>query len=62
MPHSTASYWRRNEREDLDDVVRGISHIKKLFIRGDFNYHIQYTPMEYNNVYGGLDLEGKNSK
>ncbi|KAK4716419.1 hypothetical protein R3W88_014757 [Solanum pinnatisectum] len=48
--------------EDLDDVVRGVSHIQKLFRRGDFNYHIEYTPMANNNVYRGLDLGDINSR
>ena len=43
-------------------MVRGVSHVKKLFIRGDFNYYIEYTPMKYNNVYGGLDLWDINSR
>ena len=31
--------------EDLDEVGGGVSNRKKLFIEGDFNGHIESTPM-----------------
>ena len=31
--------------EDLDEMGGGVSNTKKLFIEGDFNGHIESTPM-----------------
>ncbi|XP_009779201.1 uncharacterized protein [Nicotiana sylvestris] len=40
--------------EDLDKMVHGISHTKKLFIEGYFNCHIGATSRGYDNVHGGF--------
>ncbi|XP_060177756.1 uncharacterized protein LOC132607688 [Lycium barbarum] len=46
--------------EDLDEVVRGITHIEKLLIGGDFNGRIGSTlGGGYDDVHGGFGFEDK---
>lgn len=40
--------------EDLNEMIRGMPRIGKLFERGDFNRHIGSTPRSYDNVQGGF--------
>ncbi|XP_075088433.1 uncharacterized protein LOC107774782 [Nicotiana tabacum] len=44
--------------EDLDEVVRGISHTGKLFIGGDFNGYIGESAEGYGNVHDGKSDRG----
>ncbi|XP_070029060.1 uncharacterized protein [Nicotiana sylvestris] len=51
---------KRRFWEDLDEMVRGISHTEKLFIGGDFNCHIGGTPVGYDNVHDGFGFGDRN--
>uniref|UniRef100_A0A1S4ANC3 Craniofacial development protein 2-like n=1 Tax=Nicotiana tabacum TaxID=4097 RepID=A0A1S4ANC3_TOBAC len=51
---------KRRFWEDFDEMVRGIPHIKKLFIGGDFNGHIKATSEGYDDVYGGFGFGDRN--
>ncbi|XP_019261763.1 PREDICTED: uncharacterized protein LOC109239630 [Nicotiana attenuata] len=46
--------------EDLDEMLRGIPHIEKLFIGGDFNGHIGATFGAYDDVHGGFGFGDRN--
>ena len=48
--------------EDLDEVGGGVSNTKKLFIEGDFNGHIESTPMVCSDQYGGFNFRDKNEE
>nr|XP_016495505.1 PREDICTED: uncharacterized protein LOC107814580 [Nicotiana tabacum] len=41
---------KRHFWEDLDEVVRGILHIKKMLIGGDFNGHIRMASRGYDDM------------
>ncbi|XP_009603174.1 uncharacterized protein [Nicotiana tomentosiformis] len=45
---------KRRLWEELDGLVCGIPHTKKLFIGGDFNGQIGVTSRGYNGVHGGF--------
>ncbi|XP_055814200.1 uncharacterized protein LOC129883595 [Solanum dulcamara] len=47
--------------EDLDEVVRGIPSIEKIFIGGDFNGHICTTFNGFDDVHRGFGFGKKNS-
>ncbi|XP_009761624.1 uncharacterized protein [Nicotiana sylvestris] len=49
------SFW-----EDLNKMVRGISHTEKLFIGRDFNGHIGATSGGYDDVHDGFDFGDRN--
>nr|XP_016475491.1 PREDICTED: craniofacial development protein 2-like [Nicotiana tabacum] len=51
---------KRYFREDLDEMVHGISHTEKLFIGGDFNSHIGATSRGYDDVHGGFGFGDRN--
>nr|XP_016509726.1 PREDICTED: craniofacial development protein 2-like [Nicotiana tabacum] len=51
---------KRRFWEDLDEMVRGIPHIEKLFIGGDFNGHIGATSGGYDDVHGGFGFGDRN--
>lgn len=46
--------------EELERVVSGIPHTKKLFLGGDFNDHIGTTSRGYNDVNGNFDFGDTN--
>ncbi|XP_019229619.1 PREDICTED: craniofacial development protein 2-like [Nicotiana attenuata] len=46
--------------EDLDEMVRSIPHIEKLFIGGDFNGHIGASAGGYDDVHGGYGFGDRN--
>ncbi|XP_016498476.2 uncharacterized protein LOC107817202 [Nicotiana tabacum] len=47
---------KRQFWEYLDEVVRGIPHSDKIFIRRDFNSHIGETTRGYDDVHGEFDF------
>ncbi|XP_019246266.1 PREDICTED: craniofacial development protein 2-like [Nicotiana attenuata] len=49
------SFW-----EALDEVVRGIPPMEKLFIGGYFNGHIGSSAGDYGEVHGGFDFGDRN--
>ncbi|XP_009596163.1 uncharacterized protein [Nicotiana tomentosiformis] len=51
---------KRHFWEDLDEVMCGIPHTKKLFIGGDFNGNIGATSRGYNDVHGGFSFGVRN--
>ncbi|XP_019237560.1 PREDICTED: craniofacial development protein 2-like [Nicotiana attenuata] len=51
---------KRNFWEDLDEVVRGILHIEKQFIKGDFSGHIEETAGGYDVVHGRFNFGDRN--
>ncbi|XP_070001998.1 uncharacterized protein [Nicotiana sylvestris] len=46
--------------DDLDEMVRSIPHIEKLFIGGDFNGHIGASAGSYDDVHGGYGFGDRN--
>ncbi|XP_070057228.1 uncharacterized protein [Nicotiana tomentosiformis] len=46
--------------ENLDEVVRSIPPIEKLFIGGDFNGHVGETARGYDEVHGGFGFGDRN--
>uniref|UniRef100_A0A1S3ZZN9 Craniofacial development protein 2-like n=2 Tax=Nicotiana TaxID=4085 RepID=A0A1S3ZZN9_TOBAC len=48
--------------EDLDEMVRSIPHIKKLFIGRDFNAHIGASARGYDDVHGGYGFGDMNER
>ncbi|XP_070017192.1 uncharacterized protein [Nicotiana sylvestris] len=51
---------KRRFWKDLDEVVRGIPHTKKLIIGGDFNGHIGVTARGYDKVHSGFGFRVRN--
>nr|XP_016497201.1 PREDICTED: craniofacial development protein 2-like [Nicotiana tabacum] len=51
---------KRQFWEDLDEVVRGIPHIEKLFNGRDFNGHIGADARGYDNVHGRFGFGDQN--
>ncbi|XP_019251056.1 PREDICTED: uncharacterized protein LOC109229967 [Nicotiana attenuata] len=51
---------KRQFWEDLDELVRGIMHTDKIFIRRDFNGHIGETTRGYDDVHGGFGFGVRN--
>lgn len=45
---------------DLDEVMRGIPTIEKLFIVGDFNGHIKTSARGHDDVHEGFDFGDRN--
>ncbi|XP_021768527.1 craniofacial development protein 2-like [Chenopodium quinoa] len=50
---------KRQFWEDLDDVVQGVHHTKKLYIGGDLNGHVGASRDGYESVHGGFGYEGR---
>lgn len=48
--------------EVLDKVVYGMPSIEKIFIRGDFNGHIEALSIGYGNVRGGFSFGDRNDE
>ncbi|XP_055818548.1 uncharacterized protein LOC129887462 [Solanum dulcamara] len=46
--------------EDLDEVVRGIPSIEKIFTGGDFNGHISTSSDSFDDVHGGFGFGERN--
>lgn len=46
--------------EELDEVGRGIPHIEKTFMGGDFNGHTGSTLRGYDDVHGGFYFGDRN--
>ncbi|XP_016562802.1 uncharacterized protein LOC107861897 [Capsicum annuum] len=46
----------------LDEVVRGVPSLEKIFIGGDFNGHIGSLPIGYADVHGGFGFGVRNDK
>jgi len=51
----TSLFW-----EELDEVVRDIQCIEKLFLGGDFNGHIGTTFRGYDDVHDGFNFGDRN--
>ncbi|XP_047268265.1 uncharacterized protein LOC124898647 [Capsicum annuum] len=51
------SFW-----EVLDEVVRGMPSLEKIFIGGDFNGHIGSSPLGYDDVHGGFGFGVRNDE
>ncbi|XP_019224012.1 PREDICTED: uncharacterized protein LOC109205723 [Nicotiana attenuata] len=51
---------KRRFREDLDEVVRGISVTEQLFTRGDFNGHTGTISGSCDDVHGSFDFGVRN--
>ncbi|XP_070029351.1 uncharacterized protein [Nicotiana sylvestris] len=51
---------KRRFWEDLDEMIRGISHTEKLFIEGDFNGHIGAMFRGYDDVHSGFGFRDRN--
>ena len=46
-------------REDLDEVVQGISIEEKFFIGGNFNEYVRASHNEFESVHGGYSFEDR---
>lgn len=53
---------KKNFWEVLDEVVRGVPSLEKIFIGGDFNGHIGSLPLGYDNVHGGFGFGVRNDE
>ncbi|XP_016571116.1 uncharacterized protein LOC107869046 [Capsicum annuum] len=51
------SFW-----EVLDEVIRGMPSSKKLFLGGDFNRHIEYLPIGYDDIHSGFSFGDRNNE
>jgi hypothetical protein len=51
---------KRRFREDLEDMVRGVSNSEKLFIGGDFNDHVGTAKGGFEMVHGGFEYDEQN--
>ncbi|KAF3676554.1 hypothetical protein FXO37_05267 [Capsicum annuum] len=55
-----AGVGRGGEEAVLNEVVRGVPSIGKLFVRGYFNGHIGFSSGGYNDVHGGFNFGERN--
>ncbi|XP_016576660.1 craniofacial development protein 2-like [Capsicum annuum] len=53
---------KKNFWEVLDEVVRGVPSSEKIFIEGDFNRHIGYLLLGYDDVHGGFGFGFRNDE
>nr|XP_016483965.1 PREDICTED: craniofacial development protein 2-like [Nicotiana tabacum] len=51
---------KRHFWEGLDDIVRSIPPLERLFIGGDFNGHIGSSAVGYTEVHGGFGVGERN--